>query len=420
MLSLNKSPLVLILLLISFAANAEINNLSVRGFLSQGFIHTNGNNYLGETQSGSFDFGEAGLNILYRPFNRVYWASQFSIRNIGDHESGEEDFRIDYGLINFHLTSSNQYDANIKLGRFKYFYGLYSDIQDTPTAIPGVLPAQTMYFEYVYPNLVVDGLQLNQSFRFDGFGDIDFDLMYGKLTDEEKKSNDALQTYFQLYGPYFPGIQGEVDAYDGVVGLQLQYMSLDNSLLLSYGHIFYDGTVVVDLWNQDYKLTDENDLVIDVFSFEYVSDNWTITGEYGTNRTVLSRKFLNIQQGLTTELFQKVRSESYYLQYRYQLSSQFEPLVRYEVFHYDRSDKNGSKWAAANPAGKDYWRFSKSFVIGGTYNFSESVSLSSEFHIIDGAGLNFIAASNGAKDNAIENGFDRYWNMFLTKLTYSF
>lgn len=401
---------------------AGVGNVRVKGFLSQGYINTSGNNYLGDSKSGSFDFGEVGLNLYYRPINRVYFSAQVSSRNVGDHDSGEDDFRLDYGLVGFNLFSSNSYDANFRVGRFKYFYGLYNDIQDISSAIPGVMPPQVMYYEYVLPDLTIDGIQLNQSFRFDDIGSINFDLLYGKsIADERENEENAFNNFMIMYYPYSSGATGEVSSYDGMGALRIQYLTPDNSLLVGYIHTLYDGNVTLDAVNSIYQFRGVDDGYADTLSLEYISDNWIFTSEYRTKFTKRQTKTTDLTLNLHSYTDNEFRTEAYYFQFRYQLSEKLETLLRYEAYFVNKCDRDGSKWAKiVQNQSINYYMYSKDWVVGAKYEINDDLILKSEFHVLDGAFLNYAAGSVGATDNNISEGLDRYWNMFLLELTYSF
>lgn len=408
-------------MLTHITCNADIGDITVKGYLSQGYINTSGNNYLGNNQGGSFDFGEAGFNLYYRPIDRMYFSAQLISRNMGDYASGEDDLKLDYGLIGFNLVSSNVYDLNLRVGRFKYSYGLLNDIQDISVATPGILAPQIMYFDYILNTLSVDGIQIEQNVRFDDIGSFRFDLLYGKHIDEDDKENKLLIDFIENTKPYSTGATGEVSSYDGVGSMRLMYFSADNSLLLGYTRTFYDGTTTLYASNSYFSYNNIIDGSSDTFSFEYISDKWTLTGEYHSIFSKNDSKLSSVFWSSDAVEKREIRSEGYYLQFAYQLRHDFETIVRYEAYFSNKSDRDGFKWAkTAGDPFKDYYRYSKDLIIGATYDINDSFTLKSEFHVVDGAALNFAALSIGAPEFDINEGLDRYWNMFLLELTYSF
>ena len=47
----------------------------LHGFFSQSYINTDNNNYFGQSRDGSFDFREAGINILYQARPDLHFAT---------------------------------------------------------------------------------------------------------------------------------------------------------------------------------------------------------------------------------------------------------------------------------------------------------------------------------------------------------
>ncbi|THB69526.1 MAG: hypothetical protein D6B28_11150 [Gammaproteobacteria bacterium] len=420
MLTLNKH-LVLTLLLLSYSVSSSaVDGLNLHGYVTQGFIHSSGNNYLTDSTSGSFDFGEAGLSFSYRPLDRVFMSAQISTNNIGDHESGEDDLRLDYGLVSFNIAAGNTYEADLRVGKFKYFYGMFNDIQDIPNAIPGVLPPQSIYFEYFYPELATNGFLINQSWRNPDLGSLKVDIMYGLINDEREKQDSTYDALILKY-PALVSSTGVVSLHDGVGGIRLEYLSPDNSLLISYSHLVSDGVQTITAHTNEWDYKEIADMYLDSLSLEYVADRWTLTGEYVTKKVFGSvyAKYLPwdlIYWDFKTE----VRSEAFYLQYRYQLTERFEPLIRYEAYYYNKCDRDGSKYEEDNSLNKGYYFYSEAYVIGGSYKFNDKLTLNAEFQVYDGAALNAAAGAVGDPYNRLADGFDRYWNMFLLDITYSF
>ena len=79
-------------------------NFQIHGFLSQGYINTTSNNFFGDSEDGSFEFRELGVNASYR-FNPQFMASaQLLSRTAGEMYDGSPN--LDYGQIDFTAYSS--------------------------------------------------------------------------------------------------------------------------------------------------------------------------------------------------------------------------------------------------------------------------------------------------------------------------
>ena len=142
------------------AENFMGNELQLHGFLTQGVVTTSDNNFLGQSnKKASTDFREIGVNASLRPTSDV----QLSVGMLS-HKAGKTDngkARLDYGLIDWTVSSSEQGRGGIRLGRVKNAYGLYNKTRDVAFTRPSILLPQSIYFERTR-NLTVaaDGAEL--------------------------------------------------------------------------------------------------------------------------------------------------------------------------------------------------------------------------------------------------------------------
>src|SRR5688572_2702508 len=73
--------------------------LQLHGFVSQGFLLTSANNYLADSERGSFEFAEAGLNVTMPMTDRLRAGMQLFARDlgpIGDYQATLDWFYLDY------------------------------------------------------------------------------------------------------------------------------------------------------------------------------------------------------------------------------------------------------------------------------------------------------------------------------------
>ena len=109
------------------------------GFVSQGFLYSSDNNYLGNSSHGSFKFTEAGLNASFNPLPRTRIAAQGFTYDVGD--AGGYDLVLDYALAEY---TFNDY-FGVRAGRVRLPAGIYKDIQDVDMARTFVLLPQGIY-----------------------------------------------------------------------------------------------------------------------------------------------------------------------------------------------------------------------------------------------------------------------------------
>ncbi|MEO6421608.1 MAG: hypothetical protein ABIR84_02690, partial [Candidatus Nitrotoga sp.] len=128
------------------AVNLMGSELQLHGFLTQGVVTTSDNNFLGQSKNkASTDFREIGLNASLRATADVQLSAGLLSHKAGATDNGE--VRLDYGLIDWTISSSDQGRGGIRLGRVKNAYGLYNKTRNVAFTRPSILLPQSIYFE---------------------------------------------------------------------------------------------------------------------------------------------------------------------------------------------------------------------------------------------------------------------------------
>ena len=65
------------------ATYAQAQVVDIHGFISQGFIKSTGNNYLGETLDGEWEFTETGINFATELTDDLRVGAQLFARDLG-------------------------------------------------------------------------------------------------------------------------------------------------------------------------------------------------------------------------------------------------------------------------------------------------------------------------------------------------
>jgi hypothetical protein len=117
----------------------EAGELELHGFASQGFLLTTGNNYLADTERGSFEFSEAGINVTRPLTDRLRTGMQLFARDLGP--IGDYKAKLDW----FYLDYQWQDWLGLRAGRVKLPFGLYNDSADIDAAHSFALLPQSVY-----------------------------------------------------------------------------------------------------------------------------------------------------------------------------------------------------------------------------------------------------------------------------------
>ena len=307
--------------------------LQIHGFASQGYLLSDGNNFYGESQRGTFDFMEAGLNANWSTGKNWNIAGQLFTRDAGSTDNGK--VIVDYLFVDYHAVQTQDSGLGVRVGRVRNALGFYNEIRDVLVARPSILIPQAVYFEGIGMRELLfasEGAQI-YSYWDDERTSTTFSLTMGR-------NNSLSETLVSnLFGDNTSVIlKGRADR---PVYVQLAH-NIDGSRL-RFALSSYD--VGVDLVTM---LPGSRDIHLDargyVASAQYNTQDWSFTAEYSTTE-------LRFYGGAFNNL--KIDIEGSYLQTQYRLSPNMTLLGRYEysVPHqdFDSDDTQrlvmGAKWS---------------------------------------------------------------------------
>ncbi|MES9940504.1 MAG: hypothetical protein ABW104_10025 [Candidatus Thiodiazotropha sp. 6PLUC2] len=369
---------------------AELDRaLQIHGFLTQAYVKTTENSFFGDSQDGSWDFRELGVNTSYRFSPQIFASAQLLSRDAGEMYDGSLD--LDYAQIDTTLYMQDADRFGVILGRYKNPFGLYNDTRDVAATRPSIFMPQAIYWDRVR-NMVLsnDGAQL--------FGDLQIDshrlslrLIGGRTPIDENVEKSYLN----------PVLDPKLKQDGLTVGGRLLYEWDGGRFRLAYSsaslqldgetNMLPDGTIDID-----YR----------VVSAEYNSGNWSLTAEY-MQEPLDYTGFAGALDIADTTL------DGYYLQGTYRLRDDLELIARYEESHYDKGDKRGEK--TGQRLGLDAHNFYSRFsTLGILWEATDGLILRTEFSRVDGT----IFLSN--LENPSPNDKSREWNLFSLLISYSF
>lgn len=399
---LGSSALSLIFLARSVLAEElpKLQNLDLfklNGFLSQGYIKTNKNNFFGHSNdSGSLDFREIGLTASLRPSPKLQLSGQLLHRRAGEGSNG--GIHIDFGFLDYNFANTPAAEIGIRLGRMKNPFGFYNDTRDVPFTRPSILLPQSIYFDRTR-NLALasDGIQVYGESRAD----------WGNITVQ--------------FGAVFPQVDGRDTEISVLRSLQ---RGGDLKTKLSYiGRILYEqanGKLRLAISGAQANVgysPGYNDTLLNgsfrfsplILSAQYNAERWSITSEYAL-RHLAWKDFGNhaaFQQSFT--------GESFYLQGVYRFYPNWEAVLRYDLLFTNRKDRSGKKFSASTgylyPAHNYY---AKDITVGLRWNITPAIMLSTEYHRINGT------AWLSPLDNPDMSHAGKNWNLFAVQASYRF
>jgi hypothetical protein len=372
-------------------------SFDVHGFISQGFLKSDANNFYADTEDGTFQFHEVGVNFLTNLSDRLHVGMQLFTRDLGDISNNELVLDWAYGDYRWN-------DAfGIRAGKLKVSYGLYNETRDIDAVRTSIFLPQSIYpetqrdlFNSAYGVEVYGYLDLSSwgylSYQAQ-YGGKDITTDSGMVKDLQEDPNQDVWQFLksiQLKNMMAAGLEWETP----LPGLRLKgwYGQTDMVFDLDINdREFLEGLGIVDRDRLFLRLTDE-DSDLTILSLEYMRGNWVFAAEYSTGSD---------EDG---------RNEGYYGGVSYRINEWLELGTYYAIFYADVHDRAGRQWKAAGYP--DYLAWQKDLALTARFDLNEHWIVKLEGHLVDGVtGFYF-------QDNP--EGLERNSSLLALKITYSF
>ena len=385
-----------------FAANDATVNTSVLdkfgiyGFLSQGYLLSDHNNYFGKSSSnhGTFDFREIGVGAAGNVTDNLRLSGLLLSRKAGETDNG--DPRIDHLIFDYSLLRSENNNLGIVGGRFKLQFGFYNDTRDVPAARPSILLPQAFYYDNARKFLATaDGLRLYDE-HYGGDSVTKYSLDIGRTTFIDNPETRL----FLLGSPIFKGHLNNDISYAGRIyhsinGGKTQFVGVLSNQRVDYEPTSTDILPAGSIYLTTLWLSAQQELG----EFTFTSEVFMPKADYRGFGPIIKDK--------------TVYPLGYYVQATYTPSPKWEAFVRYDVAYTDKHDRDGVKLSASSGR-PPYAFYAKDFTFGARYRFTKNLDLSGEFHTIKGTAWLPIA------DNPSDADTVRDWHLLALQITYHF
>jgi hypothetical protein len=118
------------------------NSVEIHGFISQGYLQSSEYDYLGiNTEDGSFEFNEMGINFTSIPSDSLMIGAQFFARDLGG--LGNDGIELDWAYGDYRL---NNY-LGVRAGKVKIALGLYNETRDVDAVRTAIMLPNAIYVE---------------------------------------------------------------------------------------------------------------------------------------------------------------------------------------------------------------------------------------------------------------------------------
>lgn len=357
--------------LASEGAAFDPDQISIHGFISQGYLASDQYEYLlVNTQDGTFEFHEFGLNFSVRPTENLRVGLQLLSRDFG--QLGNNDVTLDWGIGDYRYRNW----LGIRVGKLKRPSGLYGESRDIDAARTSILLPTSLYSEMMRD---LESATIGAGLYGILPGGLEYQMQYGKVdvsteTGLVKILDDAR------------GVQTlNVEVTKNAPAFQLLWRTPLEGLRLS-------GTYSLGPeWKQQTtRGTSVYDTSTVVMSVEYTNDHITVAVEY--------------KQGET-----KTTSEFYAGIVNYRFTDWFELGSYYAVGYRDKNDKDGRNFEQWGQPAALAW--AKDLALSGRFDLDDNWILKLEGHWFNGLyGVTGDIGQESSED----------WYFFAAKVTFSF
>ena len=102
----------------------KAQDIQIHGFASQGYIWSDHNNYLADSEDGTAEFNEAAINFQGRLTDNLRAGVQLFAKDLGDY--GNNMVTLDWAYGDYRFEDW----LGVRFGRVKRYSGLYGETRD--------------------------------------------------------------------------------------------------------------------------------------------------------------------------------------------------------------------------------------------------------------------------------------------------
>lgn len=148
--------------------------VDIHGFISQGYLKTDQNNYLAETDEGTFQFNEMGINFTSYVTGDLKLGCQFFARDLGD--VGNDEIIVNWAFAEY--TYKNW--LSLRTGTMKIPSGLYNDLRDFDSLRTAIFLPSSVYNEWLRDGINrMKGVELFGAVDIGAAGLVEYQLLTG-------------------------------------------------------------------------------------------------------------------------------------------------------------------------------------------------------------------------------------------------
>ncbi len=370
--------------------------LEIHASLSQGFLYSDKNNWMGETSEGSMEFNEFTLNFSGSLTDKLRGGIQLMSRDLG--EFANNNIQVDWANIDYSWKD----ELGFRAGILKNPSGLYNASRDIDAARIGVLLPQGFYSENAR-ELANDllGVSVYGDVDLRQAGSLSYSLIYGNSDLDDEGETASL---FADNGLFDVGGTSDVNI-DKAWNVSLFWTTPLDGLLFNFTYqnaqIEIKGLKTVG----GMPLPAEMDIEgFEAYSFgaEYTWEDFFFAAEY-RKATIASDYFV----AGVAQVIPKTHPAGWYVLGGYRFNDWFASEVSYSEYWSDEDNKDG-----LIPGVKDPFAYQKIVSLNARFDINE--------YWIVKAGVSFnkgLGAAYAFQNDVIP---EEDWILYQLKTTVSF
>jgi hypothetical protein len=435
----------------------EYQGIDIRGFISQGYLQSTGNNFFAQTEDGTTQFNEAGINFSAEVSDRLRLGVQLLARDLGS--IGNNEVILDWAIADYHFRDW----LGVTAGNMKFVHGLYNETRDLDMLRTFIFLPQSVYNEAWRESISsIQGAGIYGDIPLSDMGTLSYDLQYGTVNLASDKGAARLLEDQWPFGSF--GLLADVDRIDVdyTYAASLKWITNLEGLILggstwryqfdSEASTYLDTTnpAAAALLGETPGLTglgaygtrimlSPSEIGVDTVSYtaslEFTWRNLIFAAEY--MRTTYDIEFRNTplfnapalepvlgNNGVTvrddgTIEVERFSSVGYYTSVAYRFASWFELGTYYSIYYPNEDDKDGEERVARGLDTEEHRAWLKDIALTTRFDVNENWIVKLEAHKMDGAAI-ILGADNPRPENLVDERYEEDWYLLAAKVTYNF
>lgn len=381
-------------------------DISMHGFVSQGYMKSFDNNYFGTTKDGSYEFNEIGINFSIPVTEELLFGIQLFSRDMGNF--GDNEFKVDWASLSYYFRSW----LGFRAGRIKLPFGFYNRKRDADMLRTAVILSQSVYPEGIRDLTVgLYGGSFYGIFNLGPAGYLDYEMFGGtfNISSSSAYIDEMFDKFSEIKPDFFKAFEAlganisdiTLDVYHIEGGMLIWNTPIDGFRI---GGTFMGGKGAISMPITGTGATGNNTLSMKV-KFKEMS---TLSVEYDFGSLTLVAEYMKMDISVPaagTEIM------GWYGGASWEITDFLSIGATYGEYYPDSNDKKGNAFKAVGYP--DYYAWQKEITVSTRFNLSEYWCVKLETHFINGLG-------SVAIDLNDKNASKEDWVFYTLKTSLSF